>query len=127
LGYLHSRQFGKTSLMCDLQELYRYLIDDCLIRLGKTLRKGDFRRVYFGYRNKRNKYPRLFLKKEKHRELERCLHDCFEFKTMIPRVKGKGHSKHQTIETLVNEEAMLLARFLRNEKKVWKSRIPSLP
>lgn len=127
LGFLHSSQFGKTSLVCDLQELYRYLIDDCLIRFGETLRKSDFRRVYFGYPNKRNKYPRLFLKREKHRELERCLHDCFEFKIEIPRVKGRGHSKHQTIETLVNEEAMLLARFLRNERETWKPRMASLP
>ena len=31
LGFLHSKQFGKPSLVCDFQELYRYLIDDYLI------------------------------------------------------------------------------------------------
>jgi CRISPR-associated protein Cas1 len=31
LGFLHSVQFGKPSLVCDFQELYRYLIDDFLI------------------------------------------------------------------------------------------------
>jgi CRISPR-associated protein Cas1 len=32
LGFLHSVQFGKPSLVCDFQELYRYLIDDFLIQ-----------------------------------------------------------------------------------------------
>ncbi len=27
LGFLHSVQVGKPSLVCDLQELYRYLVD----------------------------------------------------------------------------------------------------
>jgi len=31
LGFLHSSQFGKPSLICDLQELYRYLMDDFVI------------------------------------------------------------------------------------------------
>lgn len=31
LGFLHSIQHGKPSLVCDFQELYRYLIDDFLI------------------------------------------------------------------------------------------------
>jgi CRISPR-associated protein Cas1 len=32
LGFLHSEQFGKPSLVCDFQELYRYLIDDFVIQ-----------------------------------------------------------------------------------------------
>ena len=39
LGFLHSVQFGKPSLVCDFQELYRYLIDDYLIERCHTLRK----------------------------------------------------------------------------------------
>jgi CRISPR-associated protein Cas1 len=31
LGFLHSNQMSKRSLVCDFQELYRYLIDDFLI------------------------------------------------------------------------------------------------
>ena len=27
--------------------------------------------------------------------------------------------ENQTIETLINEEALLFAKFLRNEKKIW--------
>jgi len=32
LGFLHSTEFGKPSLVCDFQELYRYLIDDFIIQ-----------------------------------------------------------------------------------------------
>ena len=31
LGFLHSVQYGKPSLVCDFQELYRCLIDDFAI------------------------------------------------------------------------------------------------
>jgi len=31
--------------------------------------------------------------------------------------------KRQTIETLINEEALLLAKFLRDERKTWTPRI----
>ena len=36
LGFLHSVQYGKPSLVCDFMELYRYLIDDFLICLLYT-------------------------------------------------------------------------------------------
>jgi hypothetical protein len=34
--------------------------------------------------------------------------------------------KQQEIETLINEEALLLAMFLRNERQSWKPRISEL-
>ena len=42
LGFLHSNQMGKLSLVCDFQELYRYLIDDFLIRYCSKINKRDF-------------------------------------------------------------------------------------
>jgi hypothetical protein len=41
----------------------------------------------------------------------------------IPRIK---HDKKQTLDTLINEEALLLAKFLRNERKAWNPRLPKL-
>jgi hypothetical protein len=32
----------------------------------------------------------------------------------------------QEIETMINEEALLLATFLRNERQLWKPRIAEL-
>jgi hypothetical protein len=41
----------------------------------------------------------------------------------IPRIR-RGES--QEIETLINEEAFLLAQYLRNEKQIWIPRIAIL-
>jgi hypothetical protein len=38
----------------------------------------------------------------------------------IPRV---CHGEKSSIETLISEEALLFAKYLRNEKKEWKPRI----
>jgi hypothetical protein len=41
----------------------------------------------------------------------------------IPRIR-MGES--QEIETLINEEALLFAMYLRNERQTWTARIPLL-
>jgi hypothetical protein len=48
------------------------------------------------------------------------LNGFFESKIEIPRI-NVGES--QTIETLINEEVLLLAKLLRNEGKIWHPRI----
>jgi CRISPR-associated protein Cas1 len=42
LGFLHSVQYGKPSLVCDLQELYRHLMDDYVIGFCQDLNPKDF-------------------------------------------------------------------------------------
>ena len=42
LGFLHTIQYGKPSLVCDLQELYRHLIDDFVIGQCQGLNTKDF-------------------------------------------------------------------------------------
>ncbi|MEM0006692.1 MAG: hypothetical protein QXQ64_09260 [Candidatus Bathyarchaeia archaeon] len=51
------------------------------------------------------------------------LNRLFEAKVGIPRIK---HGKSQTVGTLINEEAYLLAKYLRNEKQIWKPRTVNL-
>ena len=63
LGFLHSIQHSKPSLVCDLQEPYRPLIDDFLIRYSRDLMKRDLD-VNFKNRN-----PRVFLKHKKSSDL----------------------------------------------------------
>jgi len=50
--------------------------------------------------------------------------DAF-FRTIVevPRIRV---GKKQTIETLINEEALLLAKYLRDERKTWCPRIATL-
>lgn len=47
----------------------------------------------------------------------------FQSKVDVPRIK---HGKQQEIETLINEEALLLAKFLRTERQTWIPRIAVL-
>jgi len=51
------------------------------------------------------------------------LYRYFEFKVEVPRIRV---GKRQTIETLINEEALLLAKFLRDERETWTPRIAIL-
>ena len=44
----------------------------------------------------------------------------FESEVEVPRIKV---GKRQEIETLINEEAMLLGKYLRDERKEWIPRI----
>jgi len=43
-----------------------------------------------------------------------------EGKVEVPRIR---HGFKQTLETLIHEEAFLLAKYLRNERKTWVPRI----
>jgi hypothetical protein len=51
------------------------------------------------------------------------LNSFFESIVELPRIK---HGNKQTVETLINEEALLLAKYLRNEKQTWIPRTPFL-
>lgn len=50
------------------------------------------------------------------------LNSLFEIEVEIPRIK---HGNKQTIDILICEETLLLARCLRNERKKWTRRIPT--
>ena len=56
-------------------------------------------------------------------DLAEGLNNLFEKTVEIPRIK---HGNKQTIDTLINEEALLFAKYLRNEKKNWNPRISNL-
>jgi len=63
LGFVHSIQHGKPSLVCDLQEPYRPLVDNFVIEYLKKLKTKDFEKNY------RSKKPRIFLKHEESSKL----------------------------------------------------------
>lgn len=44
------------------------------------------------------------------------LNSFFESKVEVSRIK---HGDNQTVETLINEETMLFARYLRDENPTW--------
>jgi CRISPR/Cas system-associated endonuclease Cas1 len=119
LGIIHSEQHGKPSLVCDFMELYRYLVDDFVIEFCQGLKAGDF--VMKGERTTRKRWSkREYLNNSKTRELEGGLDELFEKMVEIPRIR---HGSHQILETLIDEEALLLAKYLRGERKTWIPRI----
>jgi len=51
------------------------------------------------------------------------LNSLFNCEVEIQRIK---HGKKQTLDTLISEEALLFAKFLRNERKEWNPRLPNV-
>jgi len=82
------------------------------------LKSNDFTLKTEWYSTKRLG-KRQVLNREKTKELMQSLNRLFESKVEIPRIR---HGNKQSIETLINEEAYLLAKYLRNEKPSWKPR-----
>jgi len=119
LGFLHSTQYWKPSLVCDFQELYRHLIDDFLIQYCQDLRKKDYI-VKTEDMTGKKKGKRVYLNDMQTRDLMKQLNNFFESYVEVLRMRV---GKRQTIETLINEEALLLAKFLRGERKIWKPRL----
>lgn len=122
LGFLHALQHVKPSLVCDFMELYRYLIDDFLIERRTKLHKNDFVAVTdFVLHLRMGK--RIHLCEFEADKLAEDLNSLFERKVEISRIK---HGKRQTLDTLICEEALLLAKYLRGESNSWVPRLPSI-
>lgn len=124
LGYLHGLSPTQPSLVCDFLELYRYLIDNFNLgyvtkakikRSDFALKKEDYTRSKKGYRQ--------YLKDTLQNEYLKRLNAYFESVVDIPRMR---RGKRQELETVINEEALLFAQYLRGEKRGWIPRIPSL-
>jgi CRISPR-associated protein Cas1 len=121
LGFLHHVQFGLPSLICDFEEIYRYLIDDFVIGYARDLKNRDFVLKMDAYANKKDK--RQFLSDERRRDFLRSLERYFESSVSIARIR---RGRKQELETLINEEALLFAEYLRDEKRSWNPRVVNL-
>jgi len=92
LGFLHSNQMGKLSLVCDFQELYRYLIDDFLIQYCQKISKRDFvAKVEFASRKKKSK--RKYLSDSETKELLNELNRFFEEMVEVKRLRNGARAK----------------------------------
>jgi CRISPR-associated protein Cas1 len=119
LGFMHSEQPYKPSLMCDMMELYRHLADDFLIQYCKDVQRKDF--VVKTEKYRPNKFgKREYLSDSKANDLTTRFYAYLDWKVRIPRI---GHGNRSSIETLIGEEVSLLAMYLRNERKDWQPRI----
>jgi CRISPR-associated protein Cas1 len=122
LGFLHGIQKGQPSLVCDFQDLYRYLVDDFIIQHWRNVDSRDFILKNEDYSTNR-KGKRQYLNETMNREFVSRLNRYFETRITIPRIR---RGEHQEIETLISEEALLFARYLRDEKPTWQPRVVNL-
>ena len=107
LGFLHPTAYSKPSLVCDFQELYRYLIDGFLIeRCRKLRKKGSLLVTDFMVHLRMGK--RIHLCDYATNELTEALDSLLERIVEVPRTRI---GSRETIETLVSEEALLFAKF----------------
>jgi CRISPR-associated protein Cas1 len=115
LGFLHSVQYTKPSLVIDLEELYRYLVDDFMFDYVQGLKPSDFTtKTVEASKNRKGK--REYLNDAKTKYMMRELNDYFDTKIKLPLIR---FGKRQRIETLINEEALLLAKYIRKESEDW--------
>jgi len=119
LGFLHATKFERPSLTCDFVELYRFLVEDFLIQQSREYCMRDFTFKTERVQGKRMA-KRQYLNNTKTHELMNNLNQLFEEKVEVPRIYL---GETQKIETLINEETLLFARYLRDEIKSWKPRI----
>jgi CRISPR/Cas system-associated endonuclease Cas1 len=122
-GFMHSLQWGTPSLVCDVQELYRHLIDDFVIGYCRDRVATDFILEPDNY-SARRRGTRQYLNAAKTKTLVNELNRYLETKVEMPRIR---RGKRQELETLINEEALLFAKYLRDERKTWAPRIPAVP
>ena len=119
LGFLHSVQYGKPSLVCDLQELYRHLMDEFVIGYSQDLTPKDFVSKDESVSRSR-KGKRQYLKDSMTRRMMRNLEEFFMTRVEIPAIR---HGKSQAIGTLISEEAFQLAKYFRLESTQWQPRL----
>lgn len=84
-----------------------------------SLGRKDFAIKRVDYSSNR-KGEKEYLNKAFAKDMMRKLNSFFESTIEIPRVR---HGNKQTVETLINEETMLFAKYLRDEKPNWLPRI----
>jgi CRISPR-associated protein Cas1 len=121
LGFLHCNVFGRPSLVCDFTELYRYLVDDFLIEYSQDLKRKDFIAKTELFNEKKGK--RIYLNDSKTKEMTKGVHGLFLKTVKIPRVR---YGSIQEIESLIYEESLLLAKYLRNGQQDWTPRVVPL-
>jgi len=122
LGYLHSPAWGKPSLVCDFVEIYRHTIDNFVLEYARSLKPKDFILKAEDFSSNR-KGKREYLNDFKTRDFTKKLDENFLSEVKIPRYRM---GKKQELETLISEEAMLFAKYLRGEKPTWQPRIVAL-
>jgi len=114
LGFLYSNQMAKLSLVCDFQELCRYLIDDFLVNYCQRISKRDLMmKTEPASHGKKGK--REYLSDSETKILLIEINRYFVSRVEVRRIRN---GEHQSDETLINEEARLFEKCLRKRLRI---------
>ena len=102
--------------------LYYHHIDNFIVEYARNLKPKDLVTKDEDYSSNR-KGKRQYLSDTKTSDFTRKLNAFFRISVDIPKII---RGEKQEIETLINEEALLLAKYLRKEKGNWRPRIATL-
>jgi len=109
LGYLHSIQFAKPSLVCDIQEIFRALIEDFLITYHQYLEPESFEQ----------RGQRIYLKPREKLNMILAINKLFNRRINHTRIKNFG--KKAKIRTIIKGgESIKLAQYLRGNTTIYK-------
>ena len=98
------------------------MMDDFAVQYCRDVKSKDFVFKDEGFSsNKKGK--RQYLCEKMTGEFMKRLNAYFGAKVEVPRMRM---GERQEIETLINEEALLFAKYLRGEKPTWIPRIVAL-
>ena len=103
-------------------ELYRYLTDDFVIQYCRKLQKKDVITKTEDFSTNR-KGKMEYLNDSSTHDLTKSLNEYYKTKVEISRIRM---GKTKEIKTLINEESLLFAMFLRKEKQTRVPRIATL-
>jgi len=109
LGFLHSLEFGKPSLVCDMQELFRIVVEHFLLGYVTTLDPKDS----FEKRGKR-----FFLTTKEEARLIREINRLLSSQIKHTRITTTFGKKCQ-IRTAIKEESVKLGQYIRGEKSTY--------
>jgi len=100
LGYLHSVQKYKPSLVYDMMESFRALIEDFLLSYHTQLGKDSFEKHG----------DRMFLKQDEEIKMIRAINNLLDQK--VPYVR-RNYTKTTKVRTVIKEEPIKLANYIR--------------
>ncbi len=117
LGYLHSIEHSKPSLVCDVQEPYRAWIDGFLVEYCQTLREIDLQMRFDGRK------PRIFLRHSASSRLIAKLSRYLNSKVMKQRTHKYGSRSRR--KTIIQEDTERLAGYIRGDLPTWEPTVMS--
>jgi CRISPR-associated protein Cas1 len=118
LGYLHSIEHSKPSLVCDVQEPYRAWIDGFLVEYCRTVSEKDLQVKFDGRK------PRIFLRHPMSSRLIAKLNKYLNSKVMKQRTHKYG--SRSRMKTVIQEDTERLAGYIRGKLPTWEPTVMSI-